>query len=494
MSVRLVYKDITPGADTAANVATDLALSMSDTSLIPFGVPAAPIASLEPNGWGLTQEYKTYNRQPVAFWSSAISRADCTFVGSNNPTVTVTFAEKRTTTGLTVEFGKSAGEWCTQMSISWYFGETLLASETYNPTRPVFVAEKTVSGFTKIVFTFDKTSLPHRRVKIERIIFGVIREFRAAELAGASFTHETSLISDTVPVNVMDAVICSKSGVDMIFQNKQPVEGYDGNRLIGTYYIEHGKQTGKNVYEISCHDLVGVWDLDETDGGLWFEDTPLLDILTAIFGDVAVFDIAPEYAASTLRGHIPAGTKRAALQQIAFALGAAVDTAGTSKVRIFPAPVGTGSVIPAARTFSGGSIETTDKVTEVTVTAYVIFDERPGENDEYIEHNGVQYRYYTDTKHAYNPDVVSSDPANKVKYMGAYLVNLSNAQALADKLMQYHRRRDTYAFAHVLDGQAPGDWAVASLPWGGQATGNITKMTISVSGITVSDAEMLLDR
>lgn len=492
MAIKIVYKDITPGADTDAAVSTSAAEALSDASLIPFGVSSEAVATLEPNGWGLSQDYKTRDKQTVSFWSKDISGADCSF--ATPPTITVAFSERRTTTGLSLVFSKASGDYCSQISVAWYHGATLLASDTYNPTAIAFSARKTVAGFDKLVFSFEKTSLPKRRVKVDGIMFGIVREFDSSELTGASFVHEVSLISDTIPVNVMDISICSAADADMLFQNKQPVEAYNGETLIGTYYVETGKRTGVSMFNVSCHDIIGVWDTDETAGGIWFTDTPLTDILAEVFGDVSVFDVAEEYAGSTLRGHVPAGTKRAALQHIAFALGAVVDTAGTEKVRIFPAQTGAGANLSSARTFSGGTIETAEKVTEVTVTAYIIFDERPGDNDESIEYNGVKYRYYTDTKHAYNPDAVSSDPANKVKYIGAYLVNLSNAQRLADNLMEYHRRREKYAFSHVLDGQEPGGRVGVALPWDGTAKGNITKMSISVSGIAVSASEMLLDR
>ena len=238
-----------------------------------------------------------------------------------------------------------------------------------------------------------------------------------------------------------------------------------------------------------------MWDIEEYGGGIWISDTPLVDILAAVFGNVSrYFDIAPEYADSTLRGLIEPGTKRQALQQIAFALGAVVDTTASAKVRLYPFPTGDGATIPAAKTYTGGQVEMADKVTEVTVTAYVIFDERPGNDDESIEFNGVKYRYYTDTKHAYNPDVVATDLQNKIKFTGSYLVNLSNAQTLADNIMAYYMRREKYGFKHVMDDQEPGARASVSLPWGGSASGNITKMSISVTGITVSDTEMLLDK
>lgn len=491
MAVKLIYKDIAVGADEGATVTTTEAESFSDVAEIPFGVEPPAIATGEPNGWGLTHDYEVRDSQPFAFWSTDISGADCAL--DNPPAITLDFAEQYTATGITVRFAPASMDYCTQIAVTWYQGDTIKHSGTYYPDNPTFVIVQTIEAFDKIVLSFNKTNLPGKRAKIEKIIIGVIREIEGDELKSASFVHEVDLISDTVPVNVMDAAFHSKDNIDFVFQRKQPVEGYNDSDLIGVYYIETGKRVGANDYEISCQDAIGVLDIDDYDGGLWIEDTPVTTILTEIFGDTFEFDLAEEYAESTLRGHIAAGTKREALQQIAFALSAIADTTGSDKIRLYPAPTGTGKEIPAKRTYTGGSVDVADKVTEVTVTAYVIFDERPSDNQEYIEFNGVKYRYYTETKHAYNPNVVSTDLQNKVKFTGAYLVNLSNAQAIADNILNYYMRRETYSFKHVLEGQETGSRATATLPWDSVASGNLTKMSISVTGLAVSDSEMLLD-
>lgn len=492
MAVKLIYKDVALGADEDAEVTTSTAAEdFSNAAKIPIGVEAPAIATGEPNGWGLTHDYKTLDKQPFAFWSKERSGAGCDF--STPPTITLAFTEQYTSTGLTVRFAPASMDYCTQIGVAWYQNGAIKESGTYYPDTPTFVIAKTVEAFDKIVFSFGKTNLPGKRLKVEKITIGVIREFDSTEITGAAFVHEINHISDTLPVNVLDASFHSKDAVDFVFQRKQPVEAYNGTDLIGVYYIETGRRTGARDYAIACQDAIGVLDVDDYGGGIWIEDTPLEDILAEVFGDTFDFEIAPAFADSTLRGYIEPGTKRGALQQIAFALGAIADTTGTDKIRLYPPPTGTGVEIPAARTYTGGEVNVTDKVTEVTVTAYVIFDERPGEDDEYIEFNGVQYRYYTDTKHAYNPNVVASDLPNKVKFTGAYLVNLSNAQALANNIMAYYMRRETYSFAHVLEGQEPGARAVATLPWGGQVNGNITKMSISLTGIAVSSTEMLID-
>ena len=490
MAIKLIYRDIALGAE-GATVSSSAAESFSDIKKIPFGIEPPATATCEANGWGLIPEYQVRDKQPFAFWSAARSGADCSF--STPPTITLDFSAQFTATGITISFSPASMDYCAQFRISWYQDGVVKHSERFYPTEPQFVAQRTVEAFDKIVFAFEKTSLPGKRVKVEDIIIGVIRHFEGDELKSASFVHEVDLISDTVPINILDASFHSLNDVDFVFQSKQPVTGYNDDKLIGVYYIEEGRRTGATDYEISCYDALGILDLEDYDGGLWLTDTPLVDILQEVFGGAFLFDIDPAFENSTLRGYIEPSKKREALKHIAFALGAVVDTSGSSAIKLYPAPVGTGNTIPAAQTYTGGAVTVSDKVTEVTVTAYIIFDERPDDNDEYIEHNGEKYRYYTDTKHAYNPNTVAFDPANKVRFDKSYLVNLSNAQTLADKIMAYYMRREKYAFKHVLNEQKPSDRARVTLPWDGEAEGNLTKMTISVTGIAVSETEMLLD-
>ena len=375
----------------------------------------------------------------------------------------------------------------------WFQNGTELSSGTYYPDGATFTIENLVEAFDMIGVVFEETNLPGRRAKVEYIGIGIVREFDGMELTSTKFVHEIDLTSNTVPINVMDASFIGASDIEYVFQRKQPVEAYNDGKLIGVYYIEKGERTGARNYSFSCTDAIGILDLDDYAGGLWIEDTDIETILADVTGGVFAVDIDPALEGSTLRGYIPPGTRRDALRHVAFALGACVDTSGTASIKIFPAPLEGGEEIAQADTYIGGKVKTRDVVTEVTVTAYVIFDERPNDNQESIEFNGVKYRYYTDTKHAYNKNATAGDLANKIKFDKCYLCNLSNAQARADEIMAYYSRRNTYHAQHVMDGQAVGDRAVMHLPWGGTVGGNITKMTVSVTGLTVSDTELLTD-
>lgn len=492
MALKLVYEDIAVGADEAATVTASDKESFSDLAAVPFGVEPPAIATAELNGWGLSHEYEVWDKQPFAYWSAARSGADCVF--ASPPVITVDFSVQQTSTGLTFSFANASMDYCRKISVVWYQDGEIKSNETYYPDSPRYVVENVVEAFDRLVIAFEETSLPGKRVKLEKLMIGVLREIEGDELTAAKFVHEVDLISDIVPINVFDANFNNDKQVDFIFQRTQPVEAFNGSELIGVYYIESSERLGANSYSISCMDAIGILDLSEYAGNIWIEDTPVATILNDVMGGLFVADIDPAFADSTMRGYIPECTRREALQYVAFALGAVVDTSGTNKIKLYPMPTGTGAEIPAAKTYIGGKVEIEAPVTEVTVTAYVFFDERPGENQESVNVGGVEYRYYTDTKHAYNPDIVSTTLPRKLKFDKSYLVNLSNAQTLADNIMAYYMRRQTYNFDHVVEGQKVGDRVAAYLPWETEArNGNITKMTVTYSGIVSSETEMLLE-
>ena len=492
MSVKVRYKDIALGADDDATITTTDKTAFSDPSKIPYGVNPPAIATCELNGWGLSPLYETRKNHQIAFWSTQQSSITCMF--TDIPTITIDFTKQFTSTGLTIQFGVNSNDFCRSVTVTWYQGKTIKDKEVYGNQSPIFVVNNTVVAFDRIVIEFDVTNLPKKRCKVEGIIIGVIRDFDESELKDVKAIHEVDLISNTVPVNVLDASIHSKDEVDYIFQKKQPVEMFCDGGLIGVYYIEKGERTGKLDFSFSCQDKIGLLDLITYNGGLWLKDTPLTTILHDVFGDTYSFDIDPVYANSTLRGFIKPEIKlREALQHIAFALGAVVDTTGTNKIRIFPPDFETTENISDKETYTGGKVTTTDTVTEVTVTAYIIINEPPENNQESIEFNGVKYKYYTDTYHAKNPNTVASDPENVKKFDKCYLVNRSNAETLANNIMKYYQKRNVYSFKHNMNGQSISGKYTVALPWDRMASGNITKMTVTTSNITVSDTEMLLD-
>lgn len=493
MSVKIRYKDVALGADKDATVTTTEKTGFSDVSKIPFGVNPPALATCELNGWGLSHDYKARGNHAIAFWSNTLSGENCVF--SAPPTITLEFTEQYTTTGITIQFAVNSVDFCRKIAVYWYQDGKVKEQGEYKPTSPNFVLNKTVEAFDKIVFEFHETNLPRKRCKIEGIIMGVVRDFDGRELRAVKAIHEIDLISNTVPANVLDANVHSKDEVDYIFQKKQPVEMFENGDLIGVYFIDKGERTGRLDISFSCKDAIGLLDLVTYSGGLWLTATPLTTVLNDVFGGVYEFDIDPAYKNATLRGFIEPGKKqREALQHIAFALGAVVDTTGTNKIKLFPPPpFGAVEEISAKQTYTGGKVTTSDTITGVEVTAFDIVNERPGDNDESIEFNEVEYKYTTQIFTVGNPNTVTSDPENVKKFDKCYLVNSSNGQQLAYNIVAYYQRRNKYAFKHILNGQKAAGRYSATLPWDDIVSGHITKMTVTTSNITVSDTEMLID-
>lgn len=490
MNIR--YKDIAVGADKTTTVETSGKTAFSDTTQIPYGINSPGLATCELNGWGLSHEYQVKTPdEKVAFWSSTASKNDCTFAEA--PTITLKFSQQITTTGITIQFAMNTNDYCTVVMVEWYQAGEYKDWVVVTPDSALYTLNYTVEAYDELHITFARTSLPRKRCKVEGITLGVIRDFGLKELVSVKAIHEINLVSDTVPINVLDATVHSNDDVDWIFQKKQPVEAYDNGKLIGTYYIEKGEKKGLRDFSFSCKDVISILELKDTQGGLWFEDTPLTTILSTIFGDSVGFEIDEAYTNSTLRGCLMPMNQREALQHICFALGAVVDTSGTAKIKIFPPAYSTAGDIAPRNTYEGGKVTTSDTVTAVEVVAFDIVNETPGNRDKYIEFDEVQYKCKETVHRADNPDTVTSDTENVIKYDSCYLVNSSNAQTLANNLLSYYRKRNVYSFKHVLKGEEVGGGYTVQLPWGGTTNGNITKMTVTTSHLTASDAEMLIN-
>ena len=493
MSIKVRYKDVAMGADKNATVTTTTKTAFSDATQLPFGIDSPALATCELNGWGLSPDYVVRDAEKVAFWSNELSNEMCDFDFSAVPSIDINFGNHYTTTGLTIQFDIESGDYCRGGMVTWYRNTAVLAQEYIFPDSPFFVINKTVEGFNKIHVEFGNTNLPFKRCKVTYIGIGVVREFGLKELKSVKAIHEIDPISSTVPVNVLDVAVHSRDEVDYIFQKKQPVAAYDANKLIGIYYIDKGERTGRLDISFSCKDAIGLFDLEQYEGGLWLNDTPLTTILTAIFGDISVFEIDSAYDNSMLKGYIQAMKKREALQNIAFALGAVVDTSGSEFIKIYPLPYNVPIDILPQKTYIGGKVTTSDVVTAVNVLAFDFEDERPGSGDKSVEFNGEKYKFTERVITAYNPDTVESDPVNVKTFDKCYLVNSGNAQQIADNVMQYYRKRKKYGFKHVMNAEEVGHQYSAQLPWGGTPNGIITKMTVTTSNITVSDTEMVLN-
>lgn len=485
MSAKIIYKDIAPGSDADATVSSPQADGRSDISKLPFGIANPDIGTMEHNHWGLGGEEDLYDDQIFAFLSAEMSEADCSF--ETPPTITVAFDGSYTTLGVFLRFSLTANDYATSVTLTWYHDDTQLDQMTFYPDGTSYFCEHTVEVYNKITIAINATNLPYRYARLEQILFGLIREFDGHEIGSVDILQQSSLISAELTVNTLDWKLKSKGGVDYIFQLKQPVLAYNGSNLIGVFYIDdNAKRTDENTYEIPCSDAIGVLDDDNFSAAV-YTDKNAAELMTEIVDGAFELDIDPAFSMATVTGYIPDCTRREALQQVAFVIGAIVSTAGTDKIKVFPIPSDSLREIPPSLVYVGGSVSQDSVVTAVVVTHHTYAAGSGSSGDDVVTVNGVKYVHTTGTVRVDNPNVTATDKQNVKTVKDATLVNASNVAAVANRVYAYYQRRNTVNTKIVVTDETPGSQVSVPTAWGDTKTGNIESMKIKLSNTTAAD-------
>ena len=486
MSMQLIYKDIAVGADADAAVTAPDALSICAPAQLAFGADVPRIATCERDMWALDGSFELHSAQVIPYWSTAISDADGAF--ESPPAITIAFDSQYTSLGISFRFGPNTGDYCSELMITWYRGATQLDQKTFTPTGVSYFCAETVTAYNKVVISFGKTNKPYRRARLEQITFGVLRDFYADELSEVKILQEVNLISAEVAINTLTWKLYSTADVEYLFQLKQPVEAYSNGGLVGVFYISGSKRSAARIYEISCQDAIGVLDGYKFPAKI-YASYSAVTLINDIVGGAFTLDIDSSFSATTVTGYLPAGTRRAALQQVLFAIGAACDTSGARTIRVF-VPPSTYAEIPDDRIYSGGTMDTSAIVTAVRVTAHTYTAGSGASGDDVIDVDGTKYVHATAVTTISNPAVTASDKQNIVEVKSATLVGTANVAAVAQRVYDYYTRREALSTKIINAGEKPGDAVTLSTPWDKTVSGNITSMTTVLSTTTASDIKV----
>ena len=385
MSLKVKYIDAPPGAQEDMAVTATKVNSMSLQDIVPWGGSDNPWATLESFGWPLDGTRELIPEEPaVGLWSNVVSDGSAGVLGVNRlggfilgrseptarisqpPVITLQFTESFTATGITVTFAESVDEWCREMHISWYNGQTLLAEGTYFPDAARWMLVQVVEGFDQIKIELLKTSLGGHFAKIKRIELGQNVIFGREELASVSLINEvdptlSELTVDTMTVNVVD-----KHDRVLYPQENQKMELRQNGVLIATQYIKESIRESRNGYSFTCQSAIGL--LEDTFMGGMYNAEPLQNVVDAIMDGRPY--VLGEFLNETISGYLPVCTRREALQQVAFAIGAIVTAQGDDTVRFSAIPEYVSGSFRKGEIFLGGSVETTPRIYKIEVDAH----------------------------------------------------------------------------------------------------------------------------
>ncbi len=508
-------------------------------------VTALPAATLEPNYWLLDGSRVAFPDEPETktwgLWSESMSGADGAFAAP--PVLKVEFTGNHSSMGISFEFDPHGNNHPSHINIKWYNGTTLLADEDFHPDSWQYSALKTVENYDKLVITFFSMSVPYRYLKLQKINYGVLRNFGTDEVIEAGILEEINPISAELSINTLnfrlhspDAEfnILNPQGIYTLLQQRQPLvvtERVDGtDKPMGTFFLDEWENQTENTFRMAAMDAIGIMDGTTYKGGMVNDDAAA--IMAAILDDAGFgYDIDSSYASVNVSGWLPISSHREALQQVAFAVGAVVDTSRGDIVRVYPLSGATAGTITKDRRFTGGGVKMRGLVTGVEVTAHnyvagseaielfngslaagqyeITFSEPAhslsisgatitASNCNYARVNvaasgdvtltGKRYVDTTQVYGVYMGTLPAGSKENILKVEEATLVSGNNAQDVAQRVYDYYQRRIEQTVSMVLDTEQVGQTVEVETLYNELRAGTIESLETDLTGGCVAKA------
>ncbi len=378
------FWDVTAREDAAFLVSSNQPFAHIEDMNTENGAEFPDVVTLEPGfGWPLDGSKVWFPSDSSAYtwgwWSEELSGEDGGF--SNPPKLITTFTENHSSAGVTLRFYATLPK---TVNIKWYdLSGRLLADEDFSPDSMLYFCDCLVENYGKVVITIPAMSAAQRFLRCTYILFGALEILDGTRVEKATLCEEVSPVGLTLPINTLTLSfhddkgrfrLLDPSGAYRLFQWKQQVAAtatVDGERRgMGIFYLQEMEGEVDSLVDLQLVNIVGILDTIDFDGGI-YEDVPVRELLDAILGPEGIeYSLDASFEGETLRGYLPIDSKRCALQQIAVALGAVVDTTREEIIRIYPMPVVADHTVTPARKVVGHRVVLEELFTRVDVTAH----------------------------------------------------------------------------------------------------------------------------
>jgi hypothetical protein len=447
-----------------------------------------------------------------------------------------------TSRGITLGFDTYNGIYPTEINIIWYRDNSQLASMDFQPDKAVYFFENKVEYYNRVVVTINAINAPLSRLKVRSVEFGYSVDFKGDELKNVSVSQSLDPVSTEILINTFDFVLYTDA--EYTFQTRQPLVFSFNNELRGTAFVKTAKRVSKNQWNIHAEDYIGIMDSVTFGGGIYTNQNAV-ELLQSVFDTANVpYTIADELNTKTVSGYIPYGTCRQALMQIAFAIGAVVDTSNSKDVDIYVLTDEVTQTIPLNRIMQGQSFEDNTRVTSVEVTAHTykpitegmeLYDSAESGTGEGIlvtfsepihdlaivngtivsrETNyaiinagedcilsGQKYDHTTITKRKKNPLVLTTDIENTISITDATLVSPANIDEVLEKCYNHFEKAQSIN-TRIVEGRhetedgttafdkttSVGEKIAVETEYSGTLTGTIVSQKYSLNGgIVIKD-------
>lgn len=505
-------------------------------------VTAPAVATLEHNFWALDGTFEAFPDEPDTktwgLWSASMSGVNGTF--TEPPILTIGFTSNHSSMGISFEFDPHGNNFPNHINIKWYGsgGTVLLADKDFNPNSWRYSAMHTAENYDKLEITFYSMAIPYRYLKLQKINYGVLRQFEGNEVIDASILEEVNPISAELRINTLsfklhspdgDFNILNPQGIYTLLQQRQPLvvtERIDSTeKPMGTFFLDTWENPTENTFTMSAMDAIGIMEGTTYKGGMLTSEMASV-VLADILDDAGFgYDIASVYASIPVYGWLPIASHREALQQVAFAIGAVVDTSRSDIVRVYPLSTAVTGMITKDRKHTGGGVKLRGLVTGVEVTghSYVASTEAVelfngslaigqyeitftdpahtlgitggtifASNCNYAQISvsspgtvvlsGKKYIDTTQIAGVYMATLPAGGKKNVLKVEEATLVSSANVQVVAERVYGYYQRRIEQTVPMKLDAEQVGQTVEVETLYNELRAGTIESLETSLTG------------
>ena len=550
--------DVTARGDSAPSCTTAKPFCNLGRDLLLESVPSQnKYGTLESEQWLMDGSFSFFPEVPEQYfwglWST--TQSDKNGVFADPPVLDITFTQDHSSSGLTLHFYIPTDDWASRIKIQWFSQDGgLISTALFYPDAVDYYCAKKVENYRRIRIHFLETNRPGRYLKLAGIDYGVYLHFSGHEIVEAHVLEECDPLSSEISINTLNVSLYNKEGRFSILnpegyfdvlQHKQKFTVWEDVKqdarstgsvsyCMGTFYLSDWSNSGDTLADFSAVDAIGLLDGAPFDGGIY--DTTAAELAEAILTGYS-YTLDGSLAAERVQGYIAAGTRRGALQQLAFAIGAVVDCSRGELIRIAPAPSKASGMITYDRKLQDGSKVTLNPlITAVAVTAHRYL---PGETTEELyrdtldpgiyrvtfnapavvdsltvtgaelTESGVNLctltvakagevcvtgRKYTDSTVVLRRTAANLPPNaqdNELTVTDATLVGPGRAEAVAVRVLEHYAQRYEQNFSMVAGDEKLADRLIIQSFGGEMVRGVLTKLEFDLTGGFLADAKVI---
>ena len=525
----ITYYDVSPYAALSADGGTDNN-KVQDFSeiqkLFAENVTYRSIQTCEHNYTILDGAHREFGKhENIALWSKYQSLNPSRLL-PGSVTLEVTFGGLQSSPGIAFYFDTQNNVYCDMLRVKWYKDNSLLSDETFYPDSAVFSCHNKVELYNKVTVEFTRMNMACRYLKIEAVLFGIVRVFGDSDLENVTINEGFDPTGRTLFINSANFTINTKDPIPYMFLKRQPLRIKYNGLCMGSYYIDKSKRYADKRYSIEAIDKIGVLDASNEFMGGIYSNIKAETLINEIIGGLFDFEIDDSLKNTFVSGWLPIMKRREALAQVALAIGAVIDASRTDYIKVSAVPKldETPRIIEKDRVYQSSSVniefpctgieliehnfstntEEKELFKEIFTGEKIVKFSEPAWNltitNGTINSSGANYaiisstgsancvlkgRTYTDNQ---NSVIIKKAIAGEIegvvekieKIENGYLVNKNNSQAVAQRLYGYYLRGNVFD-GDFLAGQEVeqiGDIVQIATAFEEDVTGQIEKLTL----------------